>query len=124
MYVIIDWHARDLHEAEAVAFFGEMAKRYGEHPHVLYEIFNEPEKDETWPQGKAYAKAVIGTIRQYDPDNLMIVEERTTIKSGRFGSTSWKRTKSAGSTIPCPTRREDHLRPGTGRQCLRQVERW
>jgi endoglucanase len=73
VYVIIDWHAHNLHETEAVAFFGEMAKRYGQHPHVIYEIFNEPEKDETWPQVKAYAKAVIGAIRQHDPDNIVIV---------------------------------------------------
>jgi endoglucanase len=73
VYVIIDWHAHDLHQPEAVAFFTEMAKRYGRQPHVVYEIFNEPEKDETWPQVKEYANAVIGAIRQHDPDNLVIV---------------------------------------------------
>lgn len=73
IYVIIDWHAHNLHEAEAIAFFSEMAQRYGKHPHVIYEIFNEPEKDETWPQVKAYATAVIGAIRRHDPDNLVIV---------------------------------------------------
>jgi endoglucanase len=73
IYVIIDWHAHHLHQAEAVAFFGEMAKRYGNQPHVIYEIFNEPDQDETWPQVKDYASAVIGAIRQYDPDNLVIV---------------------------------------------------
>jgi endoglucanase len=50
-----------------------MAERYGKEPHVLYEIFNEPEKDETWPQVKAYATAVIGAIRRHDPDNIVIV---------------------------------------------------
>jgi endoglucanase len=73
VYVIIDWHAHDLHQEEAVAFFSEMAQRYGNQPHVLYEVFNEPEQDETWPQVKAYADAVIGAIRQHDPDNLVIV---------------------------------------------------
>jgi endoglucanase len=73
VYVIIDWHAHNLHREEAVAFFTEMAKRYGHRPHVMYEIFNEPEKDETWPQVKDYANAVIGAIRQHDPDNLVIV---------------------------------------------------
>ena len=73
VYVIIDWHAHDLHQAEAVAFFSEMAQRYGEHPHVMYEIFNEPEKDESWPEVKEYAAAVIGAIRQHDPDNLVIL---------------------------------------------------
>jgi endoglucanase len=73
VYVIIDWHAHNLHEAEAIAFFSEMAERYGKHPHVIYEIFNEPEKDETWPQVKAYATAVIAAIRRHDPDNVVIV---------------------------------------------------
>jgi endoglucanase len=73
VYVIIDWHAHDLHEAEAVEFFSDMAERYGKYPHVLYEIFNEPEKDETWPQVKHYAAAVMAAIRKHDPDNIVIV---------------------------------------------------
>lgn len=73
VYVIIDWHAHDLHQEEATIFFGEMAERYGQYPHVIYEIFNEPEKDETWQQVKQYATAVIGAIRQHDPDNLVVV---------------------------------------------------
>ncbi len=73
VYVIIDWHAHDLHQEEAVAFFSEMAQRYGDKPNVIYEIFNEPEQDESWPQVKAYADAVIGALRQHDPDNLVIV---------------------------------------------------
>ncbi len=72
IYVIIDWHAHDLHQTEAVAFFTEMAQRYGDRPHVIYEVFNEPE-GETWPEVKAYAEAVIAAIRQHDPDNLVIV---------------------------------------------------
>lgn len=73
VYVIIDWHAHNLHEKEAVEFFTEMAQRYGNEPHVLYEIFNEPEKDETWPQVKQYAQTVIAAIRKHDPDNIIIV---------------------------------------------------
>jgi endoglucanase len=73
VYVIIDWHAHDLHPAEAVAFFSEMAAKYGDKPNVIYEVFNEPEKDETWPQVKEYATAVIQAIREHDPDNLVIV---------------------------------------------------
>lgn len=73
LYVIIDWHAHDAHQAEAVAFFGEMAEAYGDQPNVLYEVFNEPEDDETWPEVKAYAETVIAAIREHDPDNLVIV---------------------------------------------------
>ena len=73
VYVIVDWHAHNLHQAEAVAFFSEMAAKYGDKPNVIYEIFNEPEKDETWPQVKEYATAVIQAIRAHDPDNIVIV---------------------------------------------------
>jgi len=73
VYVIIDWHAHDLHQDEAVAFFSEMAEAYGDQPNVLYEVFNEPEQDETWPQVKAYAETVIAAIREHDPDNIVIV---------------------------------------------------
>lgn len=73
VYVIIDWHAHDLHQAEAVAFFGEMAEAYGDYPNVIYEVFNEPETEETWAQVKSYAEAVIAAIRVHDPDNVVIV---------------------------------------------------
>jgi endoglucanase len=73
VYVIIDWHAHDLHQDEAIAFFSEMAQSYGDQPNVMYEIFNEPETEETWPDVKAYAEAVIPAIRQFDPDNVVIV---------------------------------------------------
>lgn len=72
IYVIIDWHAHELHQTEAIAFFSDMAQRYGSHPNVIYEVFNEPD-DETWPQIKAYSEAVAAAIRQHDPDNLIIV---------------------------------------------------
>lgn len=71
IYVIIDWHAHELHEAEAIAFFSDMAQQYGSHPNVIYEVFNEPD-DETWPQIKAYTEAVAAAIREHDPDNLII----------------------------------------------------
>jgi endoglucanase len=80
IYVLIDWHIlpdRDpgLYQKQAIAFFGEMAQRYGKYPNVLYEICNEPNgEDVTW-QGavKPYAEAVIAGIRRYDPDNIIIV---------------------------------------------------
>lgn len=72
IYVIVDWHAHDLHEAEAVAFFSEMAQKYGDQPNVIYEIFNEPD-EESWEEVKAYAETVAAAIREHDPDNLIIV---------------------------------------------------
>ncbi len=72
VYVIIDWHCEAFHQAEAVAFFKEMAQTYGSNPNVIYEILNEP-TTQTWAQVKSYASAVIAGIRQYDPDNIIVV---------------------------------------------------
>lgn len=72
LYVIIDWHSHHLFQEEAVAFFGEVAKKYGNHPHVIYEIFNEP-VDVEWSVLKAYSEKVIQKIREVDPDNLILV---------------------------------------------------
>lgn len=76
MYVLIDWHDHHAneHTALAVAFFSEMARKYGRQPHVIYEIFNEPIKGLTWGKDvKPYAEKVIAAIRAIDPDNLIIV---------------------------------------------------
>lgn len=75
LYVLIDWHdhhAED-HADLAVAFFADMAKRYGHLPHVIYEIYNEPLVI-SWPDKiKPYAEKVIAAIRAHDPDNLIVV---------------------------------------------------
>jgi endoglucanase len=79
IYVIIDWHIlRDgdprAYQDRAVEFFTEMAQKYGEYPNVIYEICNEPNGNVTWGESvKPYAEAVISVIRQYDPDNIIIV---------------------------------------------------
>jgi endoglucanase len=75
IYVLIDWHDHRAqeHTADAVAFFGEMARTYGHHPHVIYEIYNEPLKVSWSNTIKPYAERVIAAIRAHDPDNLIIV---------------------------------------------------
>lgn len=72
IYVIIDWHSHEIHTEEAKVFFTEMAKKYGRYPHVIYEIFNEPVKD-SWETVKEYSVQVIKTIREIDPDNIILV---------------------------------------------------
>ena len=72
IYVIIDWHDHNIHQEQAIKFFGEMARLYGSYPNVIYEIYNEPDH-ETWPEVKAYSEAVIKTIRAVDPDNIILV---------------------------------------------------
>lgn len=72
IYVIIDWHSHRYHTEEAIAFFQEAAKKYGEYPNVIYEIFNEPERT-TWDSVKMYSEKVIAAIREIDPDNIILV---------------------------------------------------
>ncbi len=72
VYVIIDWHSHFLKTEEAKAFFGRMAKKYGKYPHIIYEIYNEPVED-SWADLKKYAYEVIGEIRKYDADNIVLV---------------------------------------------------
>lgn len=72
VYVIIDWHSHNINLAEAKTFFTEMARTYGHQPHVIYEIFNEPE-GESWAEVKAYSEEIIKTIRAIDPDNIILV---------------------------------------------------
>jgi len=78
LYVIIDYHAHTAHEnrAQAQAFFADMARRYGNTPNVLYEPYNEP-LDVSWAKVlKPYHEAVIDSIREHDPDNIVIVGTR------------------------------------------------
>jgi len=72
VYVIIDWHDHNIHTKEAKEFFGRMSKKYAKYPHVIYEIFNEPDK-ETWSEVKQYSEEVIATIRANDKSNIILV---------------------------------------------------
>jgi len=72
MYVIVDWHSHNIRQEEAKKFFTEIATEYGKQPNIIYEIFNEPEK-QSWADVKAYAIEIIKTIRAIDPDNIILV---------------------------------------------------
>jgi endoglucanase len=74
VYVIIDWHDHNAqnNQAQAVAFFTEMANKYKNVPNVIFEIYNEPDY-ESWSQVKAYSIAVIKAIRDTGANNLIIV---------------------------------------------------
>lgn len=75
IYVIIDWHSHHAEDytQQAVDFFSEMAQKYGQHPNVIYEIYNEPLAVSWTGTIKPYAESVISAIRAEDPDNLIIV---------------------------------------------------
>jgi endoglucanase len=79
IYVIIDWHSHSAHDAAetelAKDFFTNplLAGQYGNNPNVIFEIYNEPEKDVTWAEVKTYSNAVIKAIRDANFNNLILV---------------------------------------------------
>jgi len=79
IYVIIDFHEHyaDQMKSTAIEFFDYFSKKWGAYPNVMYEIFNEPFVDDQVTSDN-YATEVINTIRQNDPDNIII------LGSGRY----------------------------------------
>lgn len=78
MYVIVDWHTLSdknplTHVDEAIKFFDEVSSKYGNDPHILYEICNEPSGETSWKDIKAYSNKVIPIIRNNAPDSIIIV---------------------------------------------------
>ncbi len=78
MYVIVDWHILDdynplIHADEAIAFFEEISRRYGDCPNVIYEICNEPNGDTSWEDITKYANWVIPVIRENAPESIVLV---------------------------------------------------
>lgn len=78
MYVIVDWHILNdknplIHVDEAIKFFNEVSSKYGNDPHILYEICNEPNGDTSWEDIKSYSNKVIPVIRNNAPDSIIIV---------------------------------------------------
>jgi endoglucanase len=77
IYVIIDWHdhrAQD-HIEQAKGFFGAMAEKYGQHPNVLFEPYNEPGDTglEFWVNTvKPYHEIIVSEIRQHS-NNIIVL---------------------------------------------------
>ena len=92
IYVIIDWHDHraEQHEAESIAFFQTVARKYGHQPNVIYEIYNEPLAAVSWKNDvKPYAERLISAIRAIDPDNLILV-----------GSPNWSQDVDVAAADP------------------------
>lgn len=91
MYVIIDWHTHhaEQFQSQSIAFFQEMARTYGNDPHVIFEIYNEPLQISWSGTIKPYANAVISAIRAISPNNLIIV-----------GTPSWSQNVDEASRDP------------------------
>jgi endoglucanase len=72
LYVIVDWHAHHSEAKQAAGFFSEIARTYGRFPNLIYEPWNEPAGQYSWPAIKLYHAQVIEQIRAWDPQNLVI----------------------------------------------------
>jgi len=77
IYVLIDWHDHhaEWHINEAKGFFTEMASKYGNYPHVLFETYNEPLAVSWSGVIKPYHQQLVPVIRQYS-DNIIILGNR------------------------------------------------
>ncbi|HTF96308.1 MAG TPA: cellulase family glycosylhydrolase [Cellvibrio sp.] len=114
MYVIIDWHTHHAEDnkAAAIAFFKEMATKYGSYNNVIYEVYNEPLQVSWSSVIKPYATDVIREIRAIDPDNLIIV-----------GTPSWSQDVDVAANDPITAYTNIaytlHFYSGTHKQFLR-----
>ncbi len=80
IYVLVDWHSHHAEDnlEEAKAFFAEVAQKYGDQPHIIYETYNEPLDTSSWNDViKPYHETIINEIRKYDPDNIIIAGTRS-----------------------------------------------
>lgn len=73
VYIIVDWHSHRANEeqTEALAFFQTVAEKYANVPNVIFEIFNEPVRQQ-WSVIQGYANTVSAGIRKYS-QNLILV---------------------------------------------------
>ncbi len=74
IYVLLDWHDHHASKNAAMAkrFFEKISRRYAGKSNVIYEIWNEPEREE-WKVVKDYALELIPVIRKNDRHNLIVV---------------------------------------------------
>lgn len=87
MYVIVDWHVLNPGDPNAPVyrgakeFFKEIARKFPNDYHIIYELCNEPNPTEPgvsndekgWKKIKAYAEPIIKMLRSMGNKNLIIV---------------------------------------------------
>lgn len=113
IYVIVDWHSHYAqNEIEsAKTFFTDIARLYGDKPHLIYEIYNEPLRISWTDVVKPYCDTVISAIRKIDPDNLIIA-----------GSPNWSQDVDEAAKNPLKDNNvvySVHFYAGTHKQWLR-----
>ena len=77
IYVIVDWHDHNANKnsAKAIAFFTEIAQKYGNCHNLIFEPFNEPEQQDWAKVIKPYHEKVIPAIRKKS-QNLILLGSR------------------------------------------------
>jgi endoglucanase len=94
IYVIVDWHAHEPEAEAAGEFFARIAKKYGHHPNIIYETWNEPLREHDWSTViKPYHLRVTPRIRAHDPDNLIVA-----------GTQTWSQDVDKAAADPLPDR--------------------
>lgn len=87
MYVIVDWHVLNPGDPNAEIykgakdFFKEIAQKFPNDFHIIYELCNEPNPtdmgitndEEGWKRVKAYAEPIIKMLRGMGNENIIIV---------------------------------------------------
>lgn len=76
--VIIDWHDHNAedHEEEAAKFFRKAAQKYGNIPNVIFEIYNEPIRQNWSETIKPYHERIVSVIREHS-SNLIVLGTKT-----------------------------------------------
>ncbi len=77
MYVVVNWDPARNDGAsfteQARDCLTRIANLYPNDPHIIYEIWNEPESVNTWEQVSMHADAVIPSIRAISPNAIILV---------------------------------------------------
>ncbi|MCB9496620.1 MAG: cellulase family glycosylhydrolase [Fibrobacteria bacterium] len=87
IYVLVDWHCTgpDYENTDkAKVFFGEMAKKYGNTPNIIWEIWNEPLKGAG--EIVSHANAVIPVIRKYSKNPIVVGSPQYSSEPQQFAS--------------------------------------
>jgi endoglucanase len=91
IYVVVDWHAYIPEPERAATFFGEIARKYGTFPNIIYEPWNEPTSEYDWQAIKRYHMFVVAQIREHDLRNIVIA-----------GTQNWCRDVEVAANDPLP----------------------
>ncbi|MFN4243482.1 MAG: glycoside hydrolase family 5 protein [Tepidisphaerales bacterium] len=111
LYCIVDWHiltpGNPLLRLDAARdFFERLAAMHRRHPHLLFELCNEPNgPDANWDCLREYAGKLIPAIRRYDRDRILLM-----------GTPGWS---SCGAAIP-PTPPNPPANPSGPDELLRR----